>query len=543
MWIKRIKIDGFGIFNNPSIPDPDPKLTVFLGDNEAGKSTLLAFIRRIFFGFPDGRSAENPYHQLSGGEYGGSIVVETAAGNEYTIERREGKKGGAVSVTLPDLSLGGEEILHQLLPSVTKDVFGNVFAFSLDELQEFSSIEKKEITDSIYSAGVGLGKKSISTVKNDLVRRAEDLFKTRGQKPEINKLFSELADIRKQQRELLKNVDDFDNLNEELEALKRLIEDRELHKADIDKRHNRVTLLAEVYEDWVELTTLEDELDRLERIEEFPPDGRERLLKHQEKQEALQSSLTEIKREIAETKDEIESITVDERITEHTQKIDNLFRGIEHIDNAVNDLPLRNRKLESEIEGLRSSLKNIGPSWTEEKLKEFDLSISSREKVREFKRRIQNAEAELNKVESVKELAQSDLQITGDRVKDAESDLKEVSAPTETDKEKLIESQKLVGRAGSLIPRIEGMQDKLEIIEDRIEEVVRSREELEEASEGIRNPVPNLTTPVLAVIGLVMAIALGAFYSVGAGIISGVLIVSTALGAWVISNRFEIINT
>lgn len=58
MRITAINIDGFGIFHETAITDLPPGLALFLGHNEAGKSTLLAYIRQILFGFPRINSAD-----------------------------------------------------------------------------------------------------------------------------------------------------------------------------------------------------------------------------------------------------------------------------------------------------------------------------------------------------------------------------------------------------------------------------------------------------------------------------------------------------
>ena len=58
MRIEGLHIEGFGIFSDFTLQGLPPGLTIIRGKNEAGKSTLLAFIQRVLFGFPDGRSKE-----------------------------------------------------------------------------------------------------------------------------------------------------------------------------------------------------------------------------------------------------------------------------------------------------------------------------------------------------------------------------------------------------------------------------------------------------------------------------------------------------
>ena len=50
MRIDEIAVEGFGILRDRRL-EPAPGLTLIRGENEAGKSTLLAFIRSILFGF------------------------------------------------------------------------------------------------------------------------------------------------------------------------------------------------------------------------------------------------------------------------------------------------------------------------------------------------------------------------------------------------------------------------------------------------------------------------------------------------------------
>ena len=50
MKITTISVDGFCQFHGAHL-EPAPGLTVIRGVNEAGKTTLLAFVRAILFGF------------------------------------------------------------------------------------------------------------------------------------------------------------------------------------------------------------------------------------------------------------------------------------------------------------------------------------------------------------------------------------------------------------------------------------------------------------------------------------------------------------
>lgn len=89
MRIDSLHIEGFGVFSDARLECLSPRLTVFCGPNESGKSTLLAFIRFMLFGLPDKRSKANRYAPLRAGTtHGGQVVVCDATGR-YCLERHD----------------------------------------------------------------------------------------------------------------------------------------------------------------------------------------------------------------------------------------------------------------------------------------------------------------------------------------------------------------------------------------------------------------------------------------------------------------------
>ena len=143
MRLEELLLDGFGHFHQRTIGPIARAVTVFYGPNEAGKSTLLAFIRTILFGFP-ARGRNEHYPPSSGGRHGGRIRLSDDDGAIYTLERYTGTRGGPATVlTEAGETLDAETTLRRLTGQATPDLFNNVFAFSIDELQEV-----KTLTDS-----------------------------------------------------------------------------------------------------------------------------------------------------------------------------------------------------------------------------------------------------------------------------------------------------------------------------------------------------------------------------------------------------------
>ncbi len=86
MKVKDIQIEGFGVWTGLSVDSLPDGMTVFYGPNEAGKTTLMQFLRAMFYGFtPERRTRYLP--PVHGGRPGGAIRV-TGPGGGYEIARR-----------------------------------------------------------------------------------------------------------------------------------------------------------------------------------------------------------------------------------------------------------------------------------------------------------------------------------------------------------------------------------------------------------------------------------------------------------------------
>ena len=134
MIFRRIHVDGFGIWRDLKLDELSPGLNVFLSPNEGGKSTLMAFVRAVLFGFKRRRDPQR-YEPLCGGQHGGFLDI-TTEGRDYRIERKDdGSSRGEVIITGDDGSEFPADKLDSLLRNTTETLYENVFAFGLDELQ------------------------------------------------------------------------------------------------------------------------------------------------------------------------------------------------------------------------------------------------------------------------------------------------------------------------------------------------------------------------------------------------------------------------
>jgi len=303
MRITEIAIDGFGIFYDFPIRDLDPGITVFEGRNEAGKTTLMAFIRAVLFGFEDRRSGNNRYEPVHGGRHGGALVLMTEEGKGYRVERTEGGAHGRLTVYDPDGSRADEALLQRLLYGTSKAFYQNVFAFGISELQRLDTLQAAEVSSHIYTVGMGAGLTPLATVIATLKGEQGQLFKPGGKKPTINALLHQLEETQQTIRGLQTLPDEYYTICEQLTAADREIKQFQEQLEDAKRKVEWLEALVRARPNWEELTLVHQELKDLPRIDTFPEGGVERLEQVERDLASLDTRLDRTRRALREAEE------------------------------------------------------------------------------------------------------------------------------------------------------------------------------------------------------------------------------------------------
>lgn len=398
MRLEELHLDGFGRFHQQAIGPLHAPVTVIYGPNEAGKSTLLAFVRAVLFGFPQWKRREH-YPPLAGGRHGGRIRLTSDAGESFTLERYNGPKGGSFVLR----NEAGQEFrapgsLEQLTGRAPSDLFQNVFAFGIDELQDTGLLESPDVADRIYSAGMGAAK--LPLFSQSLARRKDELYKPKGSAQRIAKLLRELKDTDQRLRQVQTNADRYGQLLRRRDDIKRELDRSDLERGDLSRRHAEVIRMQDGWEDWETLAECGTRLRDMPGYEQLPENAIERLDNLEQRMHQAREDRDDAGEQNRKTRAAATVVIPGETLLPDRDRIEAIRRDRSRYDNAVRDLPERQQELRDMEQSLEERLRQLGPDWNEANLDRVDTSFAVRSEVEHWQKHIRQAEYEANEADT-----------------------------------------------------------------------------------------------------------------------------------------------
>lgn len=296
MKLTKINILNFGKLSNVNF-ELTTNLSIFEGNNEAGKSTTVAFIKQVLFGFylktRHTSFFENYVPKENKGLMGGSLTFKD--GNDEfeltrTYKKGESKKGKLV------VNLNGEQIPENIffdrLQNINGDFYTDSFIFNQDLLRHVTSLNQEELLERIYFLGAAESNKFLQ-LRDSFKKESELLFKKNGRKPEINQLLSQIEDQTAKLNDLDNEFEDYRNLENELKLsvddkikLQKQVDSFQKKKLEYDHLNNQL----ENYRTYQELEKKKEKI-------EFSPANLQDAKNLEVQIETLKNNLAQVKTE------------------------------------------------------------------------------------------------------------------------------------------------------------------------------------------------------------------------------------------------------
>ncbi|HEX3726481.1 MAG TPA: AAA family ATPase, partial [Pirellulales bacterium] len=350
MRITGLKIDGFGVWSGLELADLAGDVNVFYGPNEAGKTTLVEFVRSIFYGFsPERRAQYLP--PVRGGRPGGAIHL-VADGKSCHVSRHADEPGEPSLIVVDQTGHSPEEPLplSALLGGVPEGIFKNVFVFGLREIQELGSLSDSEAADELYNLALGMDGVSLVGVLDELETSRNRLL-ARDERPSlIVQLVAQRERLHNEIETLSGQTLRYFTLSAHRERLAGDIRRLEEESVALDHRARELALAASLAERWRRRSELDQRLQAVGSWGAFPADALPRFDRVQSRLQARRLRLTRLKDQRRSLRNQIYQLNIHEPLCREALRLEALAEQQQWIASLETELA----SLETEIGQLQT---------------------------------------------------------------------------------------------------------------------------------------------------------------------------------------------
>jgi len=384
------------------VPGLKPGFNLLYGENEAGKTTLLKFVRWVLFG-EDAMHADQ-FAPAAGGTQQGRLECETAGGESMTIERMvKSKRKTRVTVSTPSRTLEEQENLNPFLGHASGTLFRNLYAITLDELASLDLVVGGEVKDHIDGAGLGLGAVSLPKVRNALETRRDALFRERGKKQTINALTQEIHQLELRIGRVQEELVQYDRLHEEIQ---KLTEQRDALKAPLEEANRalqKLSAMQALYPDFVKWKEDQKALESLDGVPDLGDSAVEEFRGLRSELKSLEEDCAQKARKLDRLQAQCDRIGVNTALLEQEAEAKALNHSLESVRHVVEEVETVRAERRDKDGILHQHLPRIGPGWDEAALQRFhksdEIKSRARDQQSELEAAANNVSAARNKLE------------------------------------------------------------------------------------------------------------------------------------------------
>jgi len=506
--ITALEVDGYGVWSGLKLDGLSDELNVFFGPNEAGKTTLMQFVRSVLYGFSPQRRQYLP--PLRGGRPGGSVLIAGPNGRFQVsrhLDEEDADAPETVTLSAADGTRQGEHLLKVLLCNIDEVIFNNVFAVGLRELQELGTLSDTEAASLLYNLSAGLDRVVLVEVMRELESSRNRLLDSDARPCEVTRLLARREQLRTEIDELGELTRRYARKVAQRDQLQRETTRLEEEGNRLQHQQRVVEIAGAVADRWQQRAELDDQLLALGPAETMPEGALERLdainarlAKHQDRVDGL-------KRRREQLRDEAAGLNINEALCRLAPRIE----ALREQEDWIGTLQTRVAELETEIAELESRAAaeqerfGLGKGTAAEDLPSVsDRALAALRQparaIRQCRRRVEQTQQELAR-------QRQSAQSLGSQIEAA------LAAHGEQDLAEAMDS------AGSLVGRLRRRTQ----IGQRLEEMERYQAELEQQSRAL---LESQVLPVWVLLGL------GAVFVVGVVLMmAGLLMPQTIPGS------------
>lgn len=365
MRLVELHIKRYGHFSEQRVPLDGDGLQLLVGPNEAGKTTLLEFIREMLFGF-----AERNAYDFGEGRMEGLASMRLSTGQMVELRRHKGRKRTV------DVRIDGQETNHDaqsfstLLQEATPNLFRSVFAFGLEELAAADKSLGESVRTTLYGGGlanVGNPRRILDALGGE----ASKLFQERAKVPPINALCADLKNLAKQVKDSTTRFEGYQKAKSDLEAAEEEAKHAAAERQKWFRDCSHTKRLLKALPVWRELCAFEAERRGLSAPEGFPADANQEFALLAAAITRNEAERKRLLAEIEKCRRDLDEISLDPALLDQRTPLALATSMVQSVSEARRDLPLRQAELATARQNVEFELAELAPDWRLDQLSGF----------------------------------------------------------------------------------------------------------------------------------------------------------------------------
>lgn len=379
MRLRRLNILRYGHFADATLDFAGNGLQVIHGHNEAGKSTLLQFVRELLFGF-----GERNRFAFQGDKLEGGALLEFRDQPDCELRRRKGRPD-SLQLRRGDQSQAIlESDLQTLLGGANGPLYQNVFAFGLSELANGEeSLRIEAVQHALHGSGVG-GLTNPQKILDQLTKDAEALFKERGSRQEVAAICADLKKLTSELKEKVTKTEVYLQRKRDYDAARVDAEQLALQLAQLRRDFARDQKLSTAYPLWRELSDLQRRRQVLGASSLLGSESRQKFERTQEELKRTAKDIAKLERDLQHTESEMQKNPAQAEWLALRAQIEQARELIKSVQEARRDLPLLEAELQLCQQQVGQGVRDVISSWTIRDLEGFRCDAGQRAQCEQF---------------------------------------------------------------------------------------------------------------------------------------------------------------
>lgn len=390
MKLTEIDIDRFRIWRSLLLR-LDPKgLNVIYGPNEAGKTTLMRFIRSTLYGY-EPLSTEPAWHQPDAEQpWRGALRCEHG-GRTWRIHRRAELTGrGRLRISGGQEGVEKEAALNNILAGTSEDVYADIFAVGVRELNQLATLGTNQVAEYIYGLSLGPQGRQILDALAEIKERRKSMFGADNRSGRVPRLFDKYASMAVSRRNSGQARDKHAKLTRRRQELLQEIDELQHRESTISNELRGLRFLQNCHKPWKRIKDLQAELTRLPVVPTNPTEALKQLAAAEKDIQDATNRRDKHNDQATQFRTQAERLQTDALFDKERYAIQSLVDQsdwLRQIEEQIRNAEERSSELRRE---LNHQMTQLGSGWSVDRLNSIDTSPAAHHQLLAAARRYQD---------------------------------------------------------------------------------------------------------------------------------------------------------